>query len=861
MFGRRTDLERLERLLMPTGALVSIVGAPGIGKTRLATEVLSKSPCADRFVLWLADVTTDRELMEALARATHAEIDARGGDALAQVGLALGEMGELLVLFDNVEQAIEPVSRALEVLRQAAPLARFLLTSRQRLHATNEWVLELAPLGVPQADEDPSESDAVRMLVDRVERARGAAVDPTEIAHLADIARRLDGIPLAIELFSPRIATLGAEAVASSLRLEPAIHTEGPRSIGQRQRTLHDAIHTSWELLDRREREALSRLAVFAGGFTLDAALAVLSHAAEGSALDLLHGLRERSLIVTMQQHPPRFSVFESVREFAREMAPEPRDEAERLRARHFAEEVERAAASPDGATKRALMMEQENLRAIVAWGRAFDDPEARATAARILLGLQVLVDRVPLEPYLSDLESFGAAATASLEPALRVGLALATARCKRRLGRRDEALQDQDLALAIATEHGLEAWQGRVLSERGMVHFVRGDLEAALADWDASTALFERHREAARVAVDQLRASMALREKGDLLLAVERAERAYVAARRLRHPDLGALALGELAQLRLELGDEGRATALLDEAEHTEERSMLADAAIVARRGFVDLSRGKLDAAKQRLQRGLFLLSRIGYRRFEGGVLGYLGVIELLAGHADRARTLLEQACDLLRDYATARGLFSAWAARLELDASNEVRAQLLAADVPPLDPSSPLSVASHVLCSLDSTTRARLSGAPLAGARAPAAKASLDVRLALRHFELHGAAASEAPAPDLLIVTDGSTFELGGQRWSIQKHVAMRRILIRLVEHHLAGSTEPLAVETLARAGWPGERILEAAAKNRVKVAIAGLRKHGLRDLLVHDGAGYALAPRATVEVRAALPPSGEA
>src|SRR5688500_2600468 len=230
LFGRRTDLERLERLLMPTGALVTVVGPPGVGKTRLSSEVLARSSCADRFIVLLSDVTDHRELVDALARATHTELSADRGDPIAQVGLALGEMGEVLVLLDNVEQVLQPTASAMSTLRAAAPLARFLLTSRQRLHVANEWVLDLDPLSVPGEDDDPLQSDAVLLLLDRVARARGRDVDPADLPHLAEIARRLEGIPLALELFSPRVATLGAQAVALRLRGEGAIHTTGAPS-------------------------------------------------------------------------------------------------------------------------------------------------------------------------------------------------------------------------------------------------------------------------------------------------------------------------------------------------------------------------------------------------------------------------------------------------------------------------------------------------------------------------------------------------------------------------------------------------------------------------------------------------------
>ena len=859
LIGRTSDLERVERLLAPTGALVTIVGAPGVGKTKLASEVLARSACADRFSVLLADATSEREVLDAIVRVTYTQLEVEGGDLLSQVGHGLAEMGEILVCLDNVEQIVEPVLRALSVLRAAAPLARWLVTSRERLHDKSEWVAELQPLNVPAEGDDPRSSDAVLLLIDRVERASGKTIDEADLGALADIARRLEGIPLALELFSPRIALLGAEAVAARLALELGIHLEGPRSLDERQRTLYRAIKTSWELLGDREKDALARFSVFSGGFTVESALAVLPEGAGSSALDVLHRLRERSLIRIIGERPLRFAVFQSVRELASELSPATDGAAELRLAQHLAEEVDRVRAAPTGQNRRLLLSEHENLRKVVAWASRDPSVQAREIAARILLGMELLIDRVPLEPYLADIEAFLAAASGELSPARRVGLGLAAARCKRRLGLKQAALLEQHEALRIAQEAALEPWVARVTSELGMAYFVDGDLALALAHWVRSTEIYTRHQDDSRVLVDELRTTMALRESGASREALASAERAYVHSRRLREHEVGALVLSELAQLRLEFGDWERASTLLEEAERMPERSLLADASIVARRGFVEVEKGQSDLAKQRLQRALFLFHRIGYRRFEGGVLGYLGVTELEAGHLSRAREHLEQAGDLMRDHAVACGLWTAWLVLTEVRAQNAERARLLSFDVPALDRSTPHSVATHLLLQSLDPERAHedLSAVFLPAAGAIAREASHDVRIALRVMRQVKTSSVDGAEPVGLVVrADGAVFELYGQRISIAKHAAMRRILICLVEQRLGQGEQVLAVEALARAGWPGERMRDDAAKNRVKVAVAARRKLGLKEALIHDGAGYSLRADLPVEVRVSLP-----
>ncbi|MFN8546485.1 MAG: protein kinase [Candidatus Eisenbacteria bacterium] len=274
--GRATELRQLRALLAEPG-VVTLVGAGGCGKTRVTTRVAREFQQTMGGVLWvdLAPLTAADDLLVAVARVAEVR-DEAARSLLDAVGDRLREMGNLLVL-DNAEHLVAEVGRLIETLRSVAPRLRILVTSRRRLAIKEERSCQLAPMSAPDANQAEAgrallEWDAVRLFVDRA-RVGGEPLrlNPAATADVARIVRRVDGIPLAIEMAAARVATLGLGTVAT--KLEESFRLLRTRAAGAQRHheTLEASIAWSVQFLSGEEAALLRRLSVFAGGASLDA--------------------------------------------------------------------------------------------------------------------------------------------------------------------------------------------------------------------------------------------------------------------------------------------------------------------------------------------------------------------------------------------------------------------------------------------------------------------------------------------------------------------------------------------------------------------------------------------------------------
>ncbi|UOE45801.1 ATP-binding protein [Agromyces larvae] len=375
LIGRDDDVRRVEALLAQH-RLVTILGTGGLGKTRLAHEVATRSDAPVVVVTELASIRSDDDVPLALASTLGIREASAAGTLLSdraprpdlreRIVDQLGERPTLLVV-DNCEQIIEGAAGWVADLLGALPELTVLATSRSPLEIGAERVYRLDPLA---ADDDlgTAAGPAVQLFVERAHAARpGAALPPEPIARLCE---RLDGLPLAIELAAARIRSMSVEQIEARLGDRFALLAGGDRSAPERQRTLLSVIEWSWALLSPAERRALPRLAWFVDGFALDAAEAVLDDAA---AVDVLDGLIAQSLLSVAEDATgrPRYRMLETVREFGQSRL----GDDERTAARDAIDAWARAFSEQTLATLRGpgqvealtrIATEQDNLVAIL---------------------------------------------------------------------------------------------------------------------------------------------------------------------------------------------------------------------------------------------------------------------------------------------------------------------------------------------------------------------------------------------------------------------------------------------------------------------------------------------------------------
>ncbi|MGA0611718.1 ATP-binding protein [Caldimonas sp. KR1-144] len=380
MLGREAELAMLEQALA-SERLLTVVGPGGMGKTRLAIEAAHRHAAAQAHgAAWveLAPLGDAALLPGAIAAAIGLEL--QGTASLAAVAAALRPLSMLLVL-DNAEHLLESVAATAASLMRAAPGLRLLVTSQAPLRIDGEVVLRLDALGLPAPDAPLAEAARCPALALLVERARALdrrfALGEDNRGALIEICRRLDGLPLALQLAAARLPMLGAHGVARHLDERfKLLAAAGARDAAPRHLSLQAVIDWSHALLAPDEQRAWHRLGVFEASFSLEAAQAVLADesAEPWAAAERLATLVERSLVSADTRDPPRYALSETGRAYARAKAREA-GEADALKARHAAIVRETFEAAPDTflvSTDRDWLArfepELEDLRAALGW-------------------------------------------------------------------------------------------------------------------------------------------------------------------------------------------------------------------------------------------------------------------------------------------------------------------------------------------------------------------------------------------------------------------------------------------------------------------------------------------------------------
>jgi predicted ATPase/DNA-binding SARP family transcriptional activator len=573
--GREAELAAIERHLA-TARLVTLTGIGGVGKTRLAIEAAERVADGVDDGPWFVDLSA-LTAPELVAREVAGALDVvEQSDESVVDRLAVRLRGtEALLILDNCEHLRGACAELARQLLSVAPRLRILATSREPLGVAGEVDLAVQPLPTPGAHDDRAaiaSSDAVRLFLARALDARpGVGDDPATLESAAAICRDLDGLPLAIELAAARAKAFSIQQIADRIGDRFQFLVSWRRLAPDRHRTLRETMDWSHDLLDERDRRLLRRLAIFSGGFTLEAAGAICLDGDEAAAIDGLGRLVDASLVVAEERSGAmRYRLLETVRQYATSHLVAS-GEADGIRRAHagwylaLAEDLEPQLRGEHQTTAFAtLETEHDNLRAALGEVEAAGDPEVR-------LRLTTALSRFwYVRGYLAESRRW-------LERAL-VGVGAAPPLLRRRAltaagavallqGDYDAAVHLSELSLAASRETGDQRLVANGLSNLGAIVLAAGDRARARASLEEAVSI-------ARSVDDSRIAALAINNLGDLALT----EGDYASARPLFEESLGLLrqrgdtaniarSLFNLGSVELMLGSTGDAAGRFGES------------------------------------------------------------------------------------------------------------------------------------------------------------------------------------------------------------------------------------------------------------------------------------------------------
>ncbi len=630
LVGRDDELAAVQKAL--AGArLLTLTGTGGVGKTRLALAAAAGASAEFADGVFLVELAplADPDL---LAQHVLAALGLREEAGQSPDGTLAAHLRgrHLLLVLDNCEHLVGPAAALAESLLRTCPRLTVLATSREPLGVPGEatWrVPSLSPAG------------AIALFTERAQAVRADFDADSSAAALAQLCRRLDNIPLAIELAAARTGALSVEEIAARLDDRFRLLSGGARTAVPRQQTLRAMVDWTYDALSPAERRVFDRLAVFGSAFALDAAEEVVADAdvEAGDVVGILAGLVNKSLVLAEQANPGRptcYRLLETMRHYARERLAES-GEATAVRSRHLARAVAIATAAEgglDGPDQAAVLdridAEHDDLRVALAWGTSGGDPE----------------------------------------PALR--LATALGRFWEVRGHLSEGRGWLEAALTAGGGSELPGLRAAALNWAAVLAQHQGDYGAARGLYEHSLALRRRLD-------DRLGTAAALVGLGNLaalqgLLTMARAqfEESLAIGRDLDEPQVVAASLTNLGWVAHARGDLGSARALYEEALTT--RRQLGDghgtAMVLANLGDLALQQGDLASADALHTEGLDLRRRLGDRSGVADSLAALGRVALAQGDRAAARTLHSQGLAERRRVGDRPGMPSSLSALAEL-------------------------------------------------------------------------------------------------------------------------------------------------------------------------------------------------
>ena len=575
LIGREMDIARLKTLL-ERSRLVTLAGAAGVGKTRLATAAATQVASQLKDGAWFVDLAP----LSDPARIPHAIAGAVGvaehvRRPILESILGLLRKSELLLVLDNCEHLVEECARLADLLLTEAPALRVLATSREPLGVEGETVFTVSPLACP----DPRWTDArriatspaVRMFASRAALRRpGFAVDRSNAGAVASICRRLDGLPLALELGAAHIGHMPAVEILTRLEHRFELLT-GMRTAPARQRTLRATLDWSYSLLADDQRVLFRRLAVFGG--TFDAAAVAAICADDLNSVDTMKGLShliDKSMITTADpfEDQARFGLLETLREYALDRLKE-KGEWDGTRTRHaehflaVAEEAaERLERDDQIPALDRLTVDYHNLRAALEWARI----NSHAMFTRLTAALGWFWHH---RSHHSEGRAWLAAAleVETEQTLVRAMLLRQAGLLSHRKGEIAHARRLLDEAVSLELLHGDRIRLGLAMLIQALALMADGELELARTRLDQILAIADEtgyHR----LTADALQhLSVIAFQLGEIETARTQIDKAIEIARQIRRHSLLAFSLSAGAMVRIQQGEFDAAQGLLRES------------------------------------------------------------------------------------------------------------------------------------------------------------------------------------------------------------------------------------------------------------------------------------------------------
>jgi predicted ATPase len=665
--GRQQEVAAARDLLLrPEVRLVTLTGPGGTGKTRLSLQVATE--LLDHFdhgvfLVPLADITDPDLVISKIAQ--QLALREAGSRPLLEILKDYLRDKQILLLLDNFEQVVDAAPVVADLLA-TAPGSKVLVTSRIRLNLRGEHEFPVPPLKLPDLAQLPSverlsQYEAIRLFIERAQVARASfAINNENAPAVAEICHRLDGLPLAIELAAARVRLLSPQAMLTRLSSRLKLLTGGAQDLPARQQTLRNTIDWSYSLLNEDEQTLFARLAVFVGGFTLEAAEAVCNPESNLDVLGGVESLMNNSLLRQDEARngQPRFRSLETIREYALERL-EASGEAADLRRQHahyfakWVDEMGLKLASPEAGVLWVDLIEEEydNLRAVLTW--------SQATPERLELGPGLVFSLLQFwfqRGHISEGRAWSdriLASPAAQEPSRARGMALLSS------GAMALWQGDPDTARTLV-EESVAIWP-RVEKGYGLALalLINGLVLLNQGNETAARPLVEECLGLSRELGYPWIQTMALVSLGNVALGVgDFAEagtwfaEALSLGREVGDKRLTGLTLNNLGEVARLQGDYARAYVYYKESEASfrEVGEQLQLARLTHSLGYVAWHQGDLERAQALFQESLAMFRILGNNRGLAECLAGLAGLAANQGRSQRAARLLGAAEALLR-------------------------------------------------------------------------------------------------------------------------------------------------------------------------------------------------------------------